>query len=237
MFNREVASDLGGRDAEPERPGLPGRGFVLALKQSGHRTATADPAGAEYALRLEVRLDDRPPFVATVVARLTEGEAGGISPGETVLAVRVDPDGTGRVVLDLACEPPDVRVVAEPGQRTAAEILETGERCEVVVRQATRLGLRSPEDVDLYGFVLSVGVGDLAPYRVKVGMPVPPAAVPFLYPGSRLPACHLPGGHREDVVVDWAAALGQRGAQQAVVVDWEEARRATSDGSERAASG
>jgi hypothetical protein len=237
MFNREVASDLGGRDAEPERPGLPGRGLVLSVKREGDRRDSAGSAGAEYALRLEVRLDDRPRFVATAVTRLTEREAGGINPGETVLAVRVDPDDTGKVVLDLACEPPEVRVAREPGQRTAAEILEIGEQCEVVVRQAIRLGLRSPDDVDLYAFVLSVGVGDHAPYRVKVGMPVPPSAVPFLYPGSRLPARHLPGGHREDVVVDWTAALGDRDRQEGVVLDWDEARRTASDGPGRAASG
>jgi hypothetical protein len=237
MFNREVASDLGGRAAEPERPGLPGRGLVLSVKRLGNRRESAESTAVEHVLRLEVRVDDRPRFVTTASALLTAREAGGIHPGETVLALRVDPDDTGRVLIDLAGEPPDVRVAAEPGQRTAAEILETGERCEVVVRQATRLGLRSPDDVDLYAFVLSVAVGDHAPYRVKVGMPVPPAAIPLLYPGSRLPARHLPGGHREDVVVDWSAALGQRDEEEGVVLHWDEARRAASDGPERAASG
>jgi hypothetical protein len=48
-----------------------------------------------------------------------------------------------------------------------------------------------------------------APYQIKVGNPVPPEALPLLYPGSKLPAKFDPNGAQEAVAIDWAGALAR----------------------------
>jgi hypothetical protein len=48
-----------------------------------------------------------------------------------------------------------------------------------------------------------------APYQIKVGNPVPPEALPLLYPGSKLPAKFDPNGAKEAVAIDWAGALAR----------------------------
>ena len=45
-------------------------------------------------------------------------------------------------------------------------------------------------------------------------MPVPPEAVPLLYPGNNVPAKRLPDREDHYVVIDWSAALIQ--AEQSV---------------------
>lgn len=59
----------------------------------------------------------------------------------------------------------------------------------------------------MYAFMLTIIVPAKAPYQIQVGNPVPPEAVPLVFPGSRLPARYLPGGIPEEVVIDWQAAL------------------------------
>lgn len=66
--------------------------------------------------------------------------------------------------------------------------------------------MQNASGVDLHAFVFSVFVEGKAPYQVKVGNPVPDAAVPLLFPGSRVPAKIDPDDD-QGVVADWEAAL------------------------------
>jgi hypothetical protein len=45
------------------------------------------------------------------------------------------------------------------------------------------------------------------PYQIQVGNPTPPAALPFLFPGSRVPV--KIGTDPNAVVIDWDAAVAE----------------------------
>ena len=96
-------------------------------------------------------------------------------------------------------------IAGEPGRETAADILAKGTAARVAVVEASALGMKNPAGVDLYRFVLTVTVEGRAPYQIEVGNPVPPDAVPLLYPGSNLPAKVMPGKDN-DLAIDWATA-------------------------------
>jgi hypothetical protein len=49
--------------------------------------------------------------------------------------------------------------------------------------------------------------GGTDPYQIEVGNPTPQAALPFLFPGSRVPV--KIGTAPNDVVIDWHAAAAQ----------------------------
>lgn len=205
---RKKGTPAGADDVAPLGDWLPGRGLVLGLSMSG--TIVQDggaPPERVCTFQLEVRLDDVPRFQIEVVKQVPEYALSQVTPGESVVAVRVDPDDHARAVIDLGSEPPEIRLAPEPGQRTAAEIVAAGKPCDAVVVQSSRLGMRNPDDVELYAFLLTVIREGELPYQVRVGMPVPPEAVPLLFPGSRLPGRYLADGHPDDVVVDWDSAL------------------------------
>jgi hypothetical protein len=61
----------------------------------------------------------------------------------------------------------------------------------------------------MYALLLTVMADGRAPYQVPVGNPVPPDAVPLLYPGNNVPAKRMPDRGDKYIVVDWAAALAQ----------------------------
>jgi hypothetical protein len=70
--------------------------------------------------------------------------------------------------------------------------------------------MKSPvSGLDLHAFLLTIMVSGQAPYQVKVGNPVPSAAVPLIFPGSRLPARFMAGDIPEAVAIDWPTALAQ----------------------------
>jgi hypothetical protein len=89
----------------------------------------------------------------------------------------------------------------------AARILEYGSPCQAVIVQSQPMGMRSSTGMDMYAFVLTVIADGRPPYQTQVGNPVPPNAVPLVYPGSKVPAKRMPGGADHDVVIDWDAAL------------------------------
>jgi hypothetical protein len=55
--------------------------------------------------------------------------------------------------------------------------------------------------------VLTISPQEGMPYQIQVGNPVPPEALPLLYPGSKVPVKVAPGNPNA-AVIDWAAALG-----------------------------
>jgi hypothetical protein len=89
---------------------------------------------------------------------------------------------------------------------TAADILAQGDPVRVVIVQSAPLGLKNPQGVDLYGFVLSVLHDGAIPTEAHVGNPVPPNCVAMLFPGSNLPA-KVMADNPNAVAIDWEAAI------------------------------
>jgi hypothetical protein len=126
--------------------------------------------------------------------------------------VRVDPADHSRVGIDFSVKPPSVRLPVTPGKVTAAEVLEKGSACEVVIIQSQPLGAKNQAGLDMYAFMLTVMIPGQAPYQIQVGNPVPPEAVPLIYPGSQLAARIMADAGPEHVVIDWKAALANAAA-------------------------
>ena len=94
--------------------------------------------------------------------------------------------------------------VAGSGNSSAAEILATGTPARAVIIESQPLGKRTPAGVDVYAFVLTVMPEGKDPYQIQVGNPTPPAALPFLFPGSHVPI--KIGSDPNSVVIDWDQA-------------------------------
>ena len=69
------------------------------------------------------------------------------------------------------------------------------------------LGKRNQAGVDIYAYKLTVMPQGRDPYQIQVGNPTPPAALPFLFPGSRVPV--KIGTIPNAVVIDWDAAAAE----------------------------
>jgi hypothetical protein len=151
---------------------------------------------------VEVSLDNQAPYMATCKQRFPEIGLARIQPGNTTLAVRVNPDDLTQIVLDLDTDPPVV--TSAGGAGSAAELLATGRPGEAVIIASQPLGKRTKAGIDMYYFRLTVMPPGEQPYQIEVGNPAPPAALPFMYPGSRVPV--KIGAGRNDVVIDWEAA-------------------------------
>ena len=125
-------------------------------------------------------------------------------PGQSMVAVRVNPDNPQDIAIDLSTEPPTITMKREG--TSAAEVLATGTAVRAVIVQSQPLGMKNPEGLDVYAFQLTVMPEGQMPYQIQVGNAVPAEAVPLLYPGSNVPAKVLPG-QPNAVAIDWQAAL------------------------------
>jgi hypothetical protein len=198
----------GGPDTKLMENGLLGRGIITDCTPTGTTFSSGNGLVQRVCIfSVEVSLDRKDPYNATCKQRFPEIELARIQPGNTTVAVRVNPDDLTQIALDLATAPP---VVTSAGGRSAAAILETGEPGNAVIIAFQPLGKRNPAGVDLYYFRLTVMVSGKDPYQIEVGNPTPPTALPLLFPGSRVPV--KIGAGANDVVIDWeAAAAAARG--------------------------
>jgi len=208
-FLNKMKTAMGGDDSQLMATGQLGRAEVVNLQITGTSVQHGGAPPEQLCLfDLTVYLDDTPPFPAQVRKRVPLYAISEIQPGRTVLAVRVDPADHSRVGIDFRVEPPTIRLAQTAGSITAQELLDRGSPCEAVIVQSQPLGVKSSlSGLDMYAFLLTIMVPGQAPYQVQVGNPVPPEAVPLIFPGSRVPAKYLPGGIPEEVVIDWKAAL------------------------------
>jgi hypothetical protein len=196
--------------------GLLGRGIIVSIQQTSVSTgADFDPAHV-CVFTVEVALDNEPRYTATcrqaVRATLLPRLMG---PGATV-AVRVDRSDRSRIALSLAEEPPTVTMTsADPNTGSAARILEYGVPCRAVIVQFQPLGMRNASGKDMYAFMLTVMTEGRAPYQTQVGNPVPPDAVPLVYPGNTVPAKRMADGTDNEIVIDWDTALAEAAAATA----------------------
>jgi hypothetical protein len=204
----KMKTAFGGDDPQLMATGQLGRGDVTNVQMTGTSMQSGgSPPEQVCVFDLMVYLDNTPPFPAQVRKRIPVYALGQIQPGHTTVAVRVDPSDHSRVGIDFSVEPPVVQLASTPGKMTAQEVLASGESCQAVIIQFEPLGVKSSiSGLDMYAFMLTVMVPGQAPYQIQVGNPVPPEAVPLLYPGSSLPAKVLMG-RPNDLVIDWQAAI------------------------------
>ena len=185
---KKLKSMAGGVDGELLQSGVPGRGIIVSAERTN---VAVGPEGFQQpvvAFQVEVALDGRDRYMAQCRQAIQIELLAQIVPGSSAVAVRVDPSDPSRIAIDWQTAPPTVTAKQEEGTKGAAEILASGIPAEVVVVQTQPLGMKNQSGIDLHAFVFSVFVEGKAPYQVQVGNPVPEAAVPLLFPGSRVPA-------------------------------------------------
>jgi hypothetical protein len=193
-----------------------GRGIIVSIQQTSVSTgADFDPAHV-CVFTVEVALDDEPRYTATcrqavratLLPRL-------MMPGATV-AVRVDRGDHSRIALSLAEAPPTVTMTsADPNTGSAARILDYGVPCRAVIVEFQPMGMRAASGKEMYAFMLTVMSEGRPPYQTPVGNPVPPDAVPLVYPGNTVPAKRMADGADNEIVIDWDAALAEAAAHVA----------------------
>jgi len=198
----------GGTDTKLLETGIPGRALILSVTPTG-TTVQMGGGMVERAclFTVQVTLDNQAPYEATCKQRVAEVYIPQFQPGASVAAVRVNPNDPSDIALDFANEPPTVTMARAEGGVTAAQIVATGRPAKGVIIENQALGLKNPDGIDMYAFVLTVMPEGVAPYQVRVGNPTPPEALPLLFPGSHVPVKLQLDGGPDDVVIDWAQAL------------------------------
>lgn len=198
----------GGPDKKLLETGLLGRGIIADVTLTGSTVQTGNGLVQRICqFAVEVSLDGRDPYMATCRQRIPEIQIPQIQPGSTMVAVRVNPAELTQIALDFSTEPPVVTAPAGTGNRSAAEVLATGEPGRAVIIAFQPLGKRNQAGVDVYAYQLTVIPEGRDPYQIQVGNPTPPAALPFLFAGSRVPV--KIGTIPNAVVIDWEAAASE----------------------------
>jgi hypothetical protein len=190
--------------------GLLGRGVVTGVKATGSSMQVGGGIPVQTCvISLEVAIDGVDRYEARCKERLSLTDIPRLTPGETVVAVRVNPNDHQEVAVDWESAPPAV-TVAEGDTGSAAAILASGIPGEAVIVGSQPLGMKTPAGIDIHAMLLTVTREGADPYQVQVGNPVPPAALPFLFPGSKVPV-KIDPADPNSVVVDWdaAAAAGE----------------------------
>lgn len=204
---------LGSPDDSLLTTGELARGTITSLRATG-MTLQVMNGLVERKCELSVRVyrDGQQPYDAVATQRVQEVYIPQLSSGQAWVAVRVDPANPSRIVVDFASAVPEVQVAANAGTDSAAWILANGRAVDAVVVSAQKLGMTGPTGDDVYALQLTIVDGAEPPYEVQVGNAVPAAALPLLFPGSRMPARR--GTDATDIVVDFATALARGGSAE-----------------------
>ncbi len=201
----KIKESVAGTDAGSIQNARIGRGVIMGAQVTGNSITTGGIEQHVCLFQVEVALDDTAPYQATCRQRLPVWQLSQIQPGQTMVAVRVDATDPSRVAIDWETPPPSVRLPQGAGNGSAAEILATGLPCRVIIQQFQPLNMTNPAGVPMFAFALTVMPAGGQPYMIQVGNPVPNEAMPFLFPGSQLPA-KVAANEPNGVVIDWAAA-------------------------------
>jgi hypothetical protein len=196
-------------DPELMQNGVLGQAIVISVQETGTSVGSRHDPRPVCDFEVQVRLDNSPPFTATVRQSVQLARVQMFVPGQTMVAVRVDPNDHTRVAIDFSQEPPSVTIDEQAtGQPTAASVLMTGMPVRAVIVQSQPLNAKTSAGVDLYALLLTVLQEGQAPRQLQLGYPVPAGGIPLLYPGSNVPAKALPD--RPDLVaIDWDAAVSE----------------------------
>lgn len=194
----------GGVDSALLATGTLGQGEILGLQLSGTTLSVGNGlTERNCTFTLNVRLDGKQPYQATVSQRVPEINIPQLQqPGATV-AVRVDAANPAHIAIDFATDPPVVRMPESTGPGSAADVLANGKPIVVVLVADQTIGLLNFAGDPVHALTLTVAEGVPTPYQIQVGNAVPATALPLVYPGSKLHA--KLGAGPNDVVVDWAA--------------------------------
>lgn len=200
-------SAVGSVDGDLLTNGLLGRADLLGVDISSMTLQVGNGLVERKAtFTLQVYLEGEAPFQATAVQRIQEIYIPQLVPGQTVLAVRVDPADRTKVAIDFQTPVPNVTVKSGDGHDSAAWILANGAEAKAVLVANQPMGLTSPAGDPVHGLTLTIDKGAES-YQVQVGNGVPNTALPLLFPGSKLWV--RIGDDPTDVVVEWA-----RGARE-----------------------
>lgn len=211
MFEK-IENLVEGHDQKLLHTGQLGRAVVQHVTLTGATLQRpAQPVSQRCRFDLMVYIDDTPPFPAQTVKLIPQYALDQFVPGQSVVAVRVDPTDRSRVVIDLATQPPAVRLAAGSTEFSAASILATGTPCQAIIVGIEPAGVKNPSGFDVHFFTLTIIAEGKEPYQITVGNPAPPEALPVMYPGSKIPAKYLPSGPQEAVAIDWQAGIAAAG--------------------------
>ena len=180
------------------------RGVILGIETT---PLSSGPDGSPIPIckfTVEVTLDNTPSYEVECRQAVSYQAIGRMIPGQTVVAVRVDPNDPNEIALDLNTPPPTVTMQRQDGG--AAEVLARGVPVRAVIVATQPMWLRNPEGLDIHAFQLSVMQDGRAPRETRVANPVPPEARSLLVVGANLPAKVLPE-EPDGVAIDWSAAL------------------------------
>lgn len=205
-----IDTSFGGDDPELMASPLIGAAVVENMQITGSSVQRGGaPPEQVCVFALKVFLDETDPYEAQAKKRLPQYVIAQISPGASEVTVRVDPNDHSRVAIDLATETPKIRLKAQPGQLTVADIMTQGVAAQGVIVDSGPLGVTNSKGLDMYKFTLTIIRDGTAPYQIQVGLPVPPEAVPLLFNGSKVPVKYMADGKPEECAIDWDAALAQ----------------------------
>jgi len=204
-FLKKIKSMAGGADSELLEKGRLGRGIVVGLELTGAAVTIGVDEYRVCQVAVQVFLDGEQPYVAQTRQRILEYQVPQLSQGGAVVAVRVDPADPQNIALDFQSEAPVVTLGKAP-DGGAERVLAEGIPAELVIVANAPLGVRNHLGHEVHLFTLTVSVPGQAPYQVQIGNPAPGAALPLLYPGSKVPG-KVMAGEPNSVVIDWDAAL------------------------------
>ena len=198
----------GGVDSDLVNGGIPARGLIVGVNVNGAGVAFGPDQYRVCDLHVQVFADGGQPYVAQCRQRVHEVMLPQLGGGVAV-SVRIDPADLNRIAVVFGEEPPIV-TMGPPESGGSAAILATGTPAEAVVVANQPLGVRNHEGHDLHIFTLTVLPAGGQPYQVQVGNPLPATALPFVFPGARVPV-KLGDQGPEAVAIDWANATPPSG--------------------------
>ena len=144
-------------------------------------------------------------FTAEVRQQIATPDLPRYVPGQSIVAVRVDPTDHSKVAIDLSTPPPVVTIPSGDAV-TAAGILADGKPVRAVIVGSSPLYAKNVEGVEIYVLKLTILADGSPPAQFDIGNPVPAVAQPLLHPGCNLPAKQMPE-QPDDIAIDWDAAM------------------------------
>ena len=208
-IGQSLSGMVGGVDKEVLQTGRPAQAELLQVVPTGTTVEIGGGLVQRVCLfTVKIAMDGVAPYQAQVKQRIPELYLARLQPGLNIIAAKVHPQDPQRIVLDFDAPPPAVRAAAtgDPAN-SAAYVLANGDRAQAVIVASTPINRTNQEGLAIYAFTLTVIPEDgRQPYQIQVGNPVPPQALPLIYPGSKVPVRLLPSNPNA-VVIDWAGAM------------------------------
>jgi hypothetical protein len=129
MF-KKLKTMTGSVDKDLLRNGLLGRGTLTEIQQTRVSTGGDDAFSRPVCVfTVEVALDNVPVYTTSCRQSVPITILPRLVPGQTVTAVRVNPDNHDEIALDLETEPPEVTMAQGSGRRLQLTSSRGATRC------------------------------------------------------------------------------------------------------------